>query len=169
MQNYLLYTCDILLFLVMPLLVLYIKRNWPLRKVILPLVVIPILWYFTYTPLHELSHAAGIYYKNTLEKNEIPLVEEWIQPGDWGVEGGYRGAQNLLKLSNRPTAIFAANDLMALGAIYAIQDAGFSVPDDIAIVGYDNREFTWIVRPNITTVTMPVYEMGRIAAEILLQ
>ena len=61
MQNYLLYTCEILLFLVMPLLVLYIKGNWPLRKVILPLVVIPILWYFTYAPLHELSHAAGIY------------------------------------------------------------------------------------------------------------
>ncbi|MGD8406206.1 MAG: LacI family DNA-binding transcriptional regulator [Anaerolineales bacterium] len=108
-------------------------------------------------------------YKKTLKRHEIPLVEEWIQPGDWEVEGGYRGAQNLLQLSNRPTAIFAANDLMALGAIYAIQDAGFSVPDDIAVVGYDNREFTWIVRPNITTVTMPVYEMGRIAAEILLQ
>ena len=74
-----------------------------------------------------------------------------------------------MKLSNRPTAIFAANDLMALGAIYAIQDAGLSVPDDIAVVGYDNREFTWIVRPNISTVVMPVYEMGRIAAEILLQ
>jgi LacI family transcriptional regulator len=108
-------------------------------------------------------------YKKTLKRQEIPLVEEWIQPGDWEVEGGYRGAQNLLQLSNRPTAIFAANDLMALGAIYAIQDAGLSVPDDMAVVGYDNREFTWIVRPNITTVVMPVYEMGRIAAEILLQ
>jgi len=58
---------------------------------------------------------------------------------------------------------------MAVGAIYAIQDAGLSVPHDIAVVGYDNREFTWVVRPNITTVEMPVYEMGRIAAEILLQ
>ena len=58
---------------------------------------------------------------------------------------------------------------MALGAIYAIQDTGLSVPQDIAVVGYDNREFSWIVRPNITTVEMPVYEMGRIAAEILLQ
>jgi len=96
-------------------------------------------------------------------------VEEWIQPGDWEIEGGYRGAQSLLKLPNRPTAIFASNDLMALGAIYAIQDAGLSVPHDIAVVGYDNREFTWIARPNITTVEMPVYEMGRIAAEILLQ
>jgi hypothetical protein len=61
MQNYLLYTCEILLVVVMPLLVLYLKGNWPLRKIIPPLVIIPILWYFTYAPLHELSHAAGIY------------------------------------------------------------------------------------------------------------
>ena len=61
MQNYLLNTCEILLVVVMPLLVLYLKGNWPLRKIIPPLVVIPILWYFTYAPLHELSHAAGIY------------------------------------------------------------------------------------------------------------
>lgn len=45
----------------MPLLVLYLKGNWPLRKVFLPLVIIPILWYLTYSPLHELSHAAGVY------------------------------------------------------------------------------------------------------------
>jgi len=108
-------------------------------------------------------------YKKTLEKYEIPLLEDWIQPGDWEVEGGYSAAQRLMLLSNRPTAIFAANDLMALGAVYAIQDAGLSVPHDVAVVGYDNREFTWIVRPNISTVVMPVYEMGRIAAEILLQ
>ena len=108
-------------------------------------------------------------YKMTLEKHGIELVEEWIMPGDWEVEGGYKSAQQLLQLSNRPTAIFAANDLMALGAIYAAQDAGLRVPQDIAIVGHDNREFSWIVRPNITTVEMPVYEMGRIAAEILLQ
>lgn len=61
MQNYLLYTGEILLVVVTPLLVLYIKGNWPLRKVILSLVIIPILWYFTYAPLHELSHAAGLY------------------------------------------------------------------------------------------------------------
>jgi len=61
MQNYLLYTFETLLVVVMPLLVLYLKGNWPLRKVIPPLVIIPVLWYFTYAPLHELSHAAGIY------------------------------------------------------------------------------------------------------------
>lgn len=108
-------------------------------------------------------------YVNTLQKHGLPMTKDWIQPGDWEVEGGYSAAQKLMQLPNRPTAIFAANDLMALGAIYAIQDAGLGVPHDIAVVGYDNREFTGIVRPNITTVVMPVYEMGRIAAEILLQ
>ena len=137
-----------------------------------------IIWFSWDTRLLPISTdlKAGIVQKNvwmvirmTLEKHGIELVEEWIMPGDWEVEGGYKSAQQLLQLSNRPTAIFAANDLMALGAIYAAQDAGLSVPQDIAIVGYDNREFSWIVRPNITTVEMPVYEMGRIAAEILLQ
>lgn len=61
MQNYLLYTGEILLVVITPLLVLYIKGNWPLHKVIPSLVSIPILWYFTYAPLHELSHAAGLY------------------------------------------------------------------------------------------------------------
>ena len=61
MQNYLLNTCEILIVVVTPLLVLYLKGNWPLRKVIPALVIIPILWYFTYAPLHELSHVAGVY------------------------------------------------------------------------------------------------------------
>jgi hypothetical protein len=60
MQNYLLYTCETLLVVVMPLLALYIQGKWPLRTVIPPLVIIPVLWYFTYAPLHELSHAAGL-------------------------------------------------------------------------------------------------------------
>jgi len=108
-------------------------------------------------------------YKQRLAQHGLPLVEEWLQPGDWEIEGGYKAAQSLLRLDNRPTAIFAANDLMALGAIYAIQDAGLRVPGDICIVGYDNRDFTWIVRPRITTVVMPVYEMGKVAAEMLLK
>jgi DNA-binding LacI/PurR family transcriptional regulator len=92
-----------------------------------------------------------------------------IQPGDWEYEGGARAVRNLLTLEKMPTAIFAANDLMALGAICTLQDAGLNVPNDTAVVGYDNREFTRIVRPKITTVSMPVYEMGRTSAESLLK
>jgi hypothetical protein len=61
MQTYPVYTFEIFLVVVVPLLILYIKGSWPLRKVIPLLVIIPILWYFTYAPLHELSHAAGAY------------------------------------------------------------------------------------------------------------
>ena len=95
-----------------------------------------------------------------------PLI---VQPGDWEFEGGYQATQNLLNLDRPFDAIFAANDAMALGAIYAIQDAGLRVPDDIAVVGYDNREFTTIFRPRMTTVTMPIYEMGWTAAEMILK
>lgn len=60
MQTYLIYTIEILLVLVLPLLILYLKGNWPLRKVQPALVVIPVIWYLTYAPIHELSHAAGV-------------------------------------------------------------------------------------------------------------
>jgi len=108
-------------------------------------------------------------YQDELAAQNLIVDPALIQPGDWEHDGGYAAANNLLALDEKPTAIFAANDLMALGAIDAIQDAGLSVPHDIAVVGYDNRDFTKIVRPKITTVSMPVYEMGRTAASLLLQ
>lgn len=108
-------------------------------------------------------------YKDTLAAHNILFDPSLIQPGDWEIESGYASAKKLLQLDNRPTAIFAANDAMALGAIYAIQDAGLTVPGDVAVVGYDNRNFTKTVRPRITTVNMPVIEMGGVAAELLLK
>jgi LacI family repressor for deo operon, udp, cdd, tsx, nupC, and nupG len=75
----------------------------------------------------------------------------------------------LLALEDRPTAIFAANDMMAMGAIYAIQKASLEVPTDIAVVGYDDRDFAAWIRPALTTVRMPSYEMGQAAARLLLQ
>lgn len=108
-------------------------------------------------------------YRAELAANHLEPGPGFIQPGDWEIPGGYAAASNLLRLPERPTAIFAANDLMAWGAIQAIQDQGLEVPGDIAIVGYDNRDFTRIVRPRITTISMPVYEMGWAAAEMLLK
>lgn len=108
-------------------------------------------------------------YTATLASYGLDLVPDYVQPGDWEYESGTRAVTNLLALDEPPTGIFAANDLMALGAICALQEQGVRVPEDIAIVGYDNREFARIVRPRITTVSMPVYEMGRTAAESLLR
>jgi len=108
-------------------------------------------------------------YQDTLASHGLPFDASLVQPGDWEIESGYAAANNLLRHDRQPTAIFAANDAMALGAIYAIQDAGLNVPEDVAIVGYDNRNFTKTVRPRITTVNMPVIEMGGVAAELLLK
>jgi LacI family transcriptional regulator len=108
-------------------------------------------------------------YRDMLARHNLLFDASLIQPGDWEIESGYAAAKNFLKHEKPPTAIFAANDSMALGAIYAIQDAGLRIPEDIAVVGYDNRNFTKTVRPRITTVSMPVIEMGGVAAELLLK
>jgi DNA-binding LacI/PurR family transcriptional regulator len=107
-------------------------------------------------------------YKDELAASNIRIDSRLVKKGDWEVKGGYLATQVLLELENRPTAIFAANDLMALGAIYALQEAGLRVPHDIAVAGYDSRNFTSFVRPSITTVSLPCYEMGETAAKLLL-
>ncbi len=100
MQNYLLITCEILLVVVMPLLVLYLKGNWPLRKVIPALVIIPVLWYFTYAPLHELSHAAGTYLVGgkIIEYRLIPRFWLGEFAGAWAIPSGY--TQNWQQLTS---------------------------------------------------------------------
>ena len=104
MQNYLLSTCEILLVVVMPLLVLYLKGNWPLRKIIPPLVIIPVLWYFTYAPLHELSHAAGVYLLGgkVIEYKLIPSF--WLGEfgGAWITPSGITQSWQSLTMSAFP-------------------------------------------------------------------
>jgi len=104
MQNYLLSTCEILLVVVMPLLVLYLKGNWPLRKIIPPLVIIPVLWYFIYAPLHELSHAAGTYLVGgkVIEYRLIPRF--WLGEfgGAWAIPSGYTQSWQQLTSSAFP-------------------------------------------------------------------
>jgi len=108
-------------------------------------------------------------YRDVLEKNGIPVEEALICHGDWGVDSGFQVTRDLLAQEEPPTAIFAANDMMALGAMYAIQEAGLIIPKDIAVVGYDDRDFAAWIRPALTTVRMPAYEMGLAAARLLLE
>jgi DNA-binding LacI/PurR family transcriptional regulator len=107
-------------------------------------------------------------YQNELEAWNIPFDQAIVKEGDWEVKGGYIATQVLIARQDRPTAIFAANDLMALGSIYALQDASLRVPQDVAVVGFDNRTFAGFVRPALTTVTLPCYEMGQASAKLLL-
>jgi LacI family transcriptional regulator len=108
-------------------------------------------------------------YRDILLKEGLPAADTLIRYGDWSVESGFQMGKELLALPDRPTAIFAANDIMALGAMYAIQEAGLSIPNDIAVVGYDDRDFAAWIKPALTTVRMPSIEMGLAAARLLLE
>jgi len=107
-------------------------------------------------------------YQDVLTQYGIPYVTGLVEEGTWEVQSGYSAAKKFLVFPEPPTAIFAANDFMALGAIYAIQDAGLNVPKDIAVVGYDDRDFASFSKPTITTVCPPSFEMGQLAAQLIL-
>jgi LacI family transcriptional regulator len=93
---------------------------------------------------------------------------ELIAEGDYLQRGGYEAAQRLLRLRPRPTAIFAANDISALGALAAIREAGLRVPDDLSLVGFDDIALASQVHPALTTVRQPMQQMGRAAVNTLL-
>ncbi|MBX3062216.1 MAG: LacI family DNA-binding transcriptional regulator [Anaerolineae bacterium] len=107
-------------------------------------------------------------YRAGLASASTPFDSALVLRGDWGLESGYEATRHLLNLAKRPTAIFAGNDMMAIGAIYAIEEAGLRVPHDIAIVGYDDRPIATVIRPKLTTFTLPCYEMGCEAGKLLL-
>jgi LacI family transcriptional regulator len=109
------------------------------------------------------------YFRETMTRAGLPLDEALIREGDWEIEGGYAAAQALLTVPERPTAIFAANDSIAVGTMYAIQEAGLRVPDDISVIGYDNLPSATIIRPKLSTVTMPCYDMGQTGAKLLIR
>ena len=99
-----------------------------------------------------------------LQQAGLALPPEYIRYGDWEVESGKEQAVELLRLPDPPTAVFAMNDLMAAGAISAIQAAGLRIPEDIAIVGFDNREIASYLQPPLTTIALPTTEIGTKAA-----
>jgi DNA-binding LacI/PurR family transcriptional regulator len=103
--------------------------------------------------------------KGVEEAIPAPLIVR----GQHNTEGGYEMMKKLLANGHPLTAVFAANDAIAFGAIRAIFDAGRRVPDDISVVGFDDVELASIIRPPLTTIHQPKYEMGKAAVEILLR
>ena len=93
---------------------------------------------------------------------------EHLVSGDWTRRGGYDGMRRLLATAARPDAVFCANDLMAIGAIEAVHEAGLSVPADVAVAGFDDVDAATIVSPALTTVVNPAYDTGVAAGRLLL-
>jgi len=108
-------------------------------------------------------------YLKALENSHLPLDQMCIQGGDFTEKGGYEAMQMILDMEeDLPTAIFAANDLMALGAMAAIREAGLSIPADIALIGIDDIPAANLVYPRLTTINQHQEQGGMDAAEMLI-
>lgn len=104
------------------------------------------------------------------------LVQHGLEPdpsliveGDFTISSGYHLAMQLLNLSQPPTAIFASNDEMAIGAIKALKEIGIQIPQEMAVVGFDDISMATVIEPALTTVAQPKFEIGKRAMEMLLQ
>ena len=105
-------------------------------------------------------------YMRALKERGHAVDEVLIVEGDFTEEGGYYAMQKLL--DSHPDAIFAASDIMALGAMRAVRDVGLNIPDDIAFVGFDDMPIATPIEPPLTTVRQPITEFGIQAVEILI-
>lgn len=108
-------------------------------------------------------------YQDSLKQAGIPLDTNYIVEGDFSAETGYCCAQKLLSLPQRPTAIFCANDVTALGAYRAAAEIGLSIPEDLSLVGFDNIPDAALATPRLTTIDQSIREMGVIAMQMLVK
>jgi len=88
--------------------------------------------------------------------------------GDFTIESGYKMIENILNTPNNIDAVFACNDLIAIGAMEAIDNKGLKIPDDISIIGFDGIYISKFTKPKLSTYQQPIYEIGKIAAELLI-
>ena len=108
-------------------------------------------------------------YRSSLEQRGIGQDDRLIREGRFGVDCGYSAALSLLQGDPAPSAIFAANDRMAVGALSAAHDLGLRVPDDVAVVGFDDTVMASQIRPSLTTVAVPAYTMGASVMHLMLK
>lgn len=108
-------------------------------------------------------------YEQALRQADIPADERIIVRGDFQYQSGNQAAHELLAVDDPPTAIFACNDLMAVGAISAAQERGQRVPEDLSVAGFDDVRLASFTNPPLTTIAQPKYEMGVLAARMLLE
>ncbi|MGS0906096.1 catabolite control protein A [Bacillus altitudinis] len=116
-------------------------------------------------PINSMRKLAG--YKRALEEAGIAFDEALVAEGDYSYDSGIEALANLLEQSDKPTAVIAATDEMALGVIHGAQDRGVSIPEDLEVIGFDNTRLSLMVRPQLTTVVQPTYDIGAVAMRLL--
>jgi LacI family transcriptional regulator, galactose operon repressor len=108
-------------------------------------------------------------YERALREHQLPITDQLIRPGKFDVQSGYEQTTELLKLTERPTAVFVSNALMTLGFLRALNEAGVRCPQDVALVSFDDMEWFDFSQPRISAVAQPAYELGAKAAELLVK
>ncbi|MCG6187273.1 LacI family DNA-binding transcriptional regulator [Maribellus maritimus] len=109
-------------------------------------------------------------YKDALSKYNIPVNEKYIvESCGFAPEHGIDPTKKLLALPNPPDAIFTINDGVAIGAMYAIKEAGITIPEEISVIGFDDDPHSSFFKPSLSTVWQPTYEMGVLAARFLMR
>lgn len=107
-------------------------------------------------------------YQQALASNDINFDPALVVSGNWEPSAGYEGTKRLMALETPPDAIFCANDMMAMGCFEALKELGKRIPEDLSVIGFDDREIAQYMHPPLTTLLLPQYEMGRLAAELLI-
>lgn len=108
-------------------------------------------------------------YKEEIEKAGLEYDETLVEEAAYSVESGYYAMLNIIeRTTHTPSAVFAGNDNMAIGAIKALKEKGYKLPNDVAVVGYDDIKFAKYVSPSLTTIRVNQYNMGKLAATMLI-
>ncbi|WP_216828968.1 catabolite control protein A [Alkalihalobacterium elongatum] len=116
-------------------------------------------------PVNGYQKFAG--YRQAIEEAGLEFNEDMVKIGDYTYDSGIEAMQSFIEMEEKPTAIFASTDEMALGIIHGAQDKGFDVPKDFEVVGFDNTRLATMVRPTLTTVVQPMYDIGAVSMRLL--
>ncbi|PKR79309.1 catabolite control protein A [Halalkalibacillus sediminis] len=106
-------------------------------------------------------------YLDALKDHQLPENEELIFNGDDTYQSGLEAVRHFLHLNNKPSAVLASSDEMALGVIHGAQDAGLNIPEDLTVIGFDNTRLAKMVRPTLSTVVQPMYDIGAVSMRLL--
>ena len=107
-------------------------------------------------------------YCDTLKELDLPINQQNIIDAHLSTDGGYNGAKKLLNNKTNPSSIFCANDITAIGALKALKESGLRVPEDISIISIDDIDMAQYVSPMLTTIHIPIEELGKITAKTLI-
>lgn len=116
-------------------------------------------------PINGVKKLEG--YKRALADRGLPFKEELVAEGDYTYDSGIEAFEKLLESEPKPTAIFSSSDEMALGIVHGAEDKGFHIPEDFEVISSDNTKLSLMVRPQLTTIVQPLYDIGAVAMRLL--